>query len=226
MIKHGLVSWIFFQFFGLTSGLRLLAWHGKVEIWKKMQLGFDYNYSHNKVKFNVNWIDNIIIQKISLFNTNIFCSSASNDILFLNNIFMTFSRDGKKCYWRCPIYPFMWLRNLFMQIWVGVYVFSTILFFCSMYLDLSCIILWQSDSFVIYMNILIMVAFVGWPYVILWSCPKCCTIVVKHQWSMIYLLGVTRNGIHGIFLEMVKIVNDDCIYAKLIRFVKNKKFHY
>ncbi len=43
---------------------------------------------------------------------------------------------------------------------------------------------------------------------------------------MIYLLGVTRNGIHGIFLEMVKIVNDDCIYAKLIRFVKNKKFHY
>lgn len=158
--------------------------------------------SHSKVKFNVNRIHNIIVQRISLFNTNIFCSSASNDILFVNNIFMTFSKDGKKCYQRCPIYTFMWLRNLFMWIWVGVFVFATILFFCSMYLDLSCIILWRSDLFLIYMNILIMVEFVGWPYVILWSSPKCYTIVVvKHQWSMIYLLGVTRNGIHGIFLR-------------------------
>lgn len=74
----------------------------------KVQLGFDYNYSHSKVKFNVNWIDNIIIQRISLFNTNIFCLGRSNDILFLNNIFMTFFKDGKKCYQRCPIYTFMW----------------------------------------------------------------------------------------------------------------------
>jgi hypothetical protein len=163
-----------------------------------MQLGFDYNYSHSKVKFNVNWIDNIIIQRISLFNTNIFCLGTSNDILFPNNIFMTFFKDGKKVI-KGVLSIHLCDRNLFMQIWVRVFVFQ-LFFFCSMYLDLSCIILWWSDSFVIYMNILIMVAFVGWPYVILWSCPKCCTIaVVKDQWSMIYLLGVTRNDIHGIF---------------------------
>jgi len=176
--EHGLVSRIFFQFFGLSSGLRFLVWHGKVEIWKKCK----YNLiSHSKVKFNVNRIDNIIIQRVSLFNTNIFCSSASNDILFLNNIFMKFFRDGKKCYWRCPIYTFMWLRNLFMWIWVGVFVFSTILFFGSMYFDLSCIILWRSDSFLIYVNILIMVEFVGWPDV---SCGVVQSVVQLLLWNI------------------------------------------
>jgi hypothetical protein len=127
MMEHGLISRIFFQFFGLTSGLRLLAWHAKVEIWKKMQLGFDYNYSHSKVKFNVNWIDNIIIQRISLFNTNIFCLGTSNDILFLNNIFITFLKMIKNII-KGVLSIHLCDRNVFMQIWVEVFVFQLFFF--------------------------------------------------------------------------------------------------
>jgi hypothetical protein len=187
-----------------------------------MQIWFDYNYSHSKVKFNVNQIDNIIIQRISLFNTNIFCSSASNDILFLNNIFMTFSRDGKKCYWRCPIYTFMWLRNLFMRIWVGVFVFSTILFFL-FNVSWSIVHYIVTKWFICYIHEYLDHGCICW--MTLCNLVELSKVLYNYccETSMIYALfvGVTRNGIHGI--EMVKIVNDDCIYAKLIIFVKNKK---
>jgi RNA processing factor Prp31 len=42
---------------------------------------------------------------------------------------------------------------------------------------------------------------------------------------MIYdlFVGCDKEWYSWHFLDMVKIVNDDCIYAKIIRFVKNKK---
>jgi RNA processing factor Prp31 len=42
---------------------------------------------------------------------------------------------------------------------------------------------------------------------------------------MVYdlFVGCDKEWYSWHFLEIVKIVNDDCIYAKLIGFVKNKK---